>query len=232
MRNEMMGMAEARGWISREGGVWRVVTDKGEVGERYRKGGWGWVDGRIGDGARSIANARGRASRSRRRGANVLLTLHPSAHAPFCRLPSPPLRRPTATTTFHPHHCRPRISIVDPRRRLTYLKDTDSLSGVTGGGGIVFWGEISENNVEQFRDGSTGKFQPPGERRMSGHFQGGWTYFDDFMFLRRRAIFRAAMRALYERSKREHIDNWQLIIVEREGNKIESHVCVWFERVK
>lgn len=34
------------------------------------------------------------------------------------------------------------------------------------------------------------------------------------------------MRALYERSKREHIDNWQLIIVEREGNKIESHVCV------
>ena len=39
MRNEMMGMAEARGWISRERGVWRVVTDKGEVGERYRKGG-------------------------------------------------------------------------------------------------------------------------------------------------------------------------------------------------
>lgn len=109
------------------------------------------MDGRIGDGARSIVNARGRASRSRRRGANVLLTLHPSAHAPFCRLPSPPLRHPTTTTTFHPHHCQPRISIVDSRRRLTYLKDTDSFWGDRWWG-IVFWGEISENNVEQFRE--------------------------------------------------------------------------------
>lgn len=190
------------------------MTDKGEVGERYRKGGWGWVDGRIGDGARSIVNARGRVSRSRRRGANVLLTLHPSAHAPFCRLPSPPLRYPTTTTTFHPHHCQQRISIVDSRKRLTYLKDTDSLSGVTGGGGSFFGGrsaKITLNNFGRYY----GKVSATRGERMSGHFQGGWTYFDDFMFCEesRRAIFRAesvvyAACVYCTSDRREHIDNW------------------------
>lgn len=129
--------------------------------------------GQIGDGVRSIASARGHGSRSRRRGANVLLTLHPSAHAartqlstPFCHHPSPP-RSVRTTTTYHPRHCQSRICTVDLRRRLTYLKDTDSgvarwwgaFFGPCARGGEERWGaragggrEISENNAEQFRE--------------------------------------------------------------------------------
>lgn len=56
----------------------RGSTDKGR--DREGVDGVGVVE-QIGDGARSIASARGPASRSRRRGANVLLTLHPPASA-------------------------------------------------------------------------------------------------------------------------------------------------------
>ena len=92
------------------------------------------------------------------------------------QLPLPPPPPPPSTTLTI---SRSRISTVDSRRRLTYLKDTDSLSGVVGGRDSFFGGrsaKITLNNFGRYYgkvSATEGEERERERENVWGHFQGG-----------------------------------------------------------